>query len=107
MNQRRPERSEPLASPASCSRASGGTCSLRNSEVYPDLLDVIEMVCIETESVSSTRAAENPPCLPTTKWRRPHGKFLFTCRKKLTTKAKLISPPAKQPPVPELTHREQ
>jgi len=24
--------------------------SLRNSEVYPDLLDVMEMVCIETES---------------------------------------------------------
>ena len=24
--------------------------NLRNSEVYPDLLDVMEMVCIETES---------------------------------------------------------
>ena len=83
--------------------------NLRNSEVYPDLLDVLEMVCIETESILiNTDAADEPAVLANHKMAKAAWQIFAHMQEKIDLEAKLyIASQAKQPPIPELTQREQ
>jgi hypothetical protein len=83
--------------------------SLRNSEVYPDLLDVMEMVCIETETkLINTDAADEPAVLANHKMAKAAWQLFIHMQEKIDTEVKLyLQSQAKQPPVPELTPREQ
>jgi hypothetical protein len=83
--------------------------NLRNSEVYPDLLDVLEMVCIETESVLiNTDAADESAVLANHKMAKSAWQMFIHFQEKIDTEGKLyLASQAKQPPIPELTEREQ
>lgn len=83
--------------------------NLRNSEVYPDLLDVLEMVCIETEStLINTDAADEAAVLANHKMTKAAWQIFIHMQEKIDTEAKLfLASQAKQPPIPELTPREQ
>jgi hypothetical protein len=83
--------------------------SLRNSEVYPDLLDVLEMVCIETESrLINTDAADESAVLANHKMAKAAWQLFTHMQEKIDEEAKLfLSSQAKQPPIPQLTEREQ
>ena len=83
--------------------------NLRNSEVYPDLLDVLEMVCIETETqLINTDAADEPAVLANHKMAKAAWQIFIHMQEKIDEEAKLyLASQAKQPPVPELTPREQ
>jgi hypothetical protein len=83
--------------------------NLRNSEVYPDLLDVLEMVCIETETkLINTDAADEAAVLANHKMAKAAWQIFIHMQEKIDDEAKLyLASQAKQPPVPELTPREQ
>jgi hypothetical protein len=83
--------------------------SLRNSEVYPDLLDVLEMVCIETETrLINTDAADESAVLANHKMAKAAWQLFTHMQERIDAEAKLfMSSQAKQPPVPELTEREK
>ena len=83
--------------------------NLRNSEVYPDLLDVLEMVCIETEStLINTDAADEPAVLANHKMAKAAWQMFTHIQEKIDMEAKLyLASQAKKPPLPELTPREQ
>lgn len=83
--------------------------SLRNSEVYPDLLDVLEMVCIETETqLINTDADDEKAVLANHKMAKAAWQMFTHMQEKIDTEAKLyLAAQEKQPPVPELTPREQ
>jgi hypothetical protein len=82
--------------------------SLRNSEVYPDLLDVMEMVCIETESMLiNTDAADETSVLANHKMAKAAWLLFTHMQEKIETETKLyLASQAKQPPIPELTPQE-
>jgi len=82
--------------------------NLRNSEIYPDLLDVLEMVCIETESVLiNTDAADESAVLANHKMAKAAWQIFTHMQEKIDTEAKLfLASETKQPPIPELTQRE-
>jgi hypothetical protein len=83
--------------------------NLRNSEVYPDLLDVMEMVCIETESMLiNTDAADESAVLANHKMAKAAWQLFIHTQEKIAEEAKLfLASQAKQPPIPQLTEREQ
>lgn len=83
--------------------------NLRNSEVYPDLLDVIEMVCIETETqLINTDAADEKAVLANHKMAKAAWQMFTHMQEKIDDEVKLyLASQVKQPPVPELTPREQ
>jgi hypothetical protein len=83
--------------------------NLRNSEVYPDLLDLMEMVCIETESaLINTDAADETRVLANHKMAKVAWQFFIHVQEKIDTEIKFyLASQAKQPPIPELTEREQ
>jgi hypothetical protein len=83
--------------------------NLRNSEVYPDLLDVLEMVCIETETaLINTDAAEESAVLANHKMAKAAWQMFVHMQEKIDTEIKLyLAAQTKQPPIPELTPREQ
>jgi hypothetical protein len=83
--------------------------SLRNSEVYPDLLDVLEMVCIETETqLINTDAADEKAVLANHKMAKAAWQMFIHMQEKIDTESKLfLASQAKQPPIPELTAHEQ
>jgi hypothetical protein len=83
--------------------------SLRNSEVYSDLLDVLEMVCIETESqLINTDAADEDAVLANHKMAKAAWQLFIHMQEKIDTEAKLfLSSQAIQPPIPELSEREK
>lgn len=83
--------------------------NLRNSEVYPDLLDVLEMVCIEIETaLINTDAADEKAVLANHKMAKAAWQMFEHMQQKIDTETKLfLASQAKQPPVPPLTPREQ
>lgn len=83
--------------------------SFRNSEVYPDVLDVIEMVCIEMESVLINTPAENEAAvLAAHKKAQAAWQIFVHLQQKIEDESKAyLQSVAKQPPVPELTYQEQ
>lgn len=83
--------------------------NLRNSEVYPDLLDVLEMVCIETETqLINTDAADENAVLANHKMAKAAWQMFVHMQEKIDEETKLyLQSQAKKPPVPELTPREQ
>lgn len=82
--------------------------AFRNSEVYPDVLDVLEMVCIETESVLiNTDPADESAVLANHKMAKAAWQLFTHMQEKIERESKLyLSSVAKKPPVPELTPRE-
>lgn len=83
--------------------------SLRNSEVYPDLLDVMEMVCIETETkLINTDPADEQAVLANHKMAKAAWQIFVHMQEKIDAEGKLfLASQVKQPPVPELTEREK
>lgn len=83
--------------------------NLRNSEVYPDLLDVMEMVCIETESqLINTDAADEAAVLANHKMAKAAWQVFIHMQEKIDLEAKMyLASQVKQPPIPALTEREQ
>jgi hypothetical protein len=83
--------------------------ALIHSEVYPDLLDVMEMVCIETETaLINTDAADSEAVLANHKMAKAAWQMFTHMQEKIEMETKLfLASQAKQPPVPELTPREQ
>lgn len=83
--------------------------ALRNSEVYPDLLDVLEMVCIETETnLINTDAADESAVLANHKMAKAAWQLFTHMQEKIESESKLfLASQAKQPPIPELTEQEQ
>jgi hypothetical protein len=83
--------------------------AFQNSEVYPDVLDVIEMVCIETETVLlNTDAANEAEVLANHKMAKAAWQMFIHMQEKIDSEAKLyLQSIAKQPPIPPLTHDEQ
>jgi hypothetical protein len=83
--------------------------ALMNSEVYPDLLDVMEMVCIETETnLINTAPADEAAVLANHKMAKAAWQLFTHMQEKIASEANLyLRSIDKQPPVPELTPRER
>lgn len=83
--------------------------NLLNSEVYPDLLDVLEMVCIEMETeLINTSAADEPAVLASHKKAQAAWQIFAHMQEKIAAEAKLyLSSVAQKPPIPELTPEEE
>lgn len=83
--------------------------SLRNSEVYADLLDVMEMVCIELETVLINTDADDEKAVLANHRMAKAGWLVFIhMQEKIDAESKLfLASQVRQPPVPELTERER
>lgn len=83
--------------------------AFRNSEVYPDVLDVIEMVCIETETVLiNTDPANETEVLANHKMAKAAWQMFVHLQEKIDSEANLyLQSVAKKPPIPALTYEEQ
>ena len=83
--------------------------AFRNSEVYPDVLDVMEMVCIETEtSLINTDPADEKAVLANHKMAKAAWQIFTHMQEKIESESQLyLRSVARQPPVPELTRQEQ
>lgn len=81
----------------------------QRSDVYPDLLDVLEMVCIEHESrLINTDAEDEAAVLANHKMAKAAWQVFVHMQEKIDTEAKLyLASVATKPPVPELTETEQ
>jgi hypothetical protein len=83
--------------------------AFRQSEVYPDILDVIEMVCIEMETVLiNTDPAKEAEVLANHKMAKAAWQIFVHLQEKIDSEIKLyLQSVTKQPPVPALTYQEQ
>jgi hypothetical protein len=83
--------------------------AFRNSEVYPDVLDVIEMVCIETETLLiNTDASNEAEVLANHKMAKAAWQMFVHLQEKIDDEIKTyLQSVAKQPPIPDLTYEEQ
>lgn len=83
--------------------------SLINSEVYPDLLDVLEMVCIETETrLINTEPAAEAEVLANHRMAKAAWQMFTHMQEKIAEEAKLyLASTEKAPPVPALSRLEQ
>jgi hypothetical protein len=83
--------------------------ALRNSEVWDDLLDVMEQTCIEVETdLINTSAAEEAEVLANHKMAKAAWKIFTHFQEKIFSESSLyLESVAKKPPVPELTAEEQ
>jgi hypothetical protein len=83
--------------------------AFRNSEVYDDVLDVLEMVCIETESrLINTDAANEAEVLANHKMTKAAWQMFVHVQEKIDEEIKnYLQSVAKQPPIPALTYGEQ
>jgi hypothetical protein len=83
--------------------------ALLNSEVYPDLLDVLEMVCIETETILiNTDAADEAAVLANHKMAKASWQAFSHMQEKIQQEAMLhLRNVQTPPPVPELSPQEQ
>ena len=83
--------------------------AFRNSEVYPDVLDVMEMVCIETEtSLINTDPADEKAVLANHKMAKAAWQIFTHMQEKIESESQLyLRSVARQPPVPELTRQEK
>jgi hypothetical protein len=82
---------------------------LRNSDVWDDCLDVMEMCCIEIETdLINTSADDEAAVLANHKMSKAAWKIFTHFQEKVQTEANLyLASVAKQPLVPQLTPREQ
>lgn len=80
-----------------------------NSEVYPDVLDVLEMVCIETETkLINTEPANEAEVLANHRMAKAAWQMFTHMQEKIATEAAAyLRSVAKKPPVPALTPQEQ
>jgi len=83
--------------------------AFRNSEVYPDVLDVMEMVCIETETkLINTDPADEQTVLANHRMAKAAWQMFTHMQEKIESETKLyLRSIDKQPPIPELTEQEQ
>lgn len=83
--------------------------AFRNSEVYPDVLDVMEMVCIETETkLINTDAADEAAVLANHKMAKAAWQMFTHVQEKISAEATAYLRSVEiKPPVPELTERER
>lgn len=80
-----------------------------NSEVYPDVLDVMEMVCIELESkLINTEAEQEAAVLANHKMTKAAWLVFVHLQQKIADESALyLRSVAKKPPLPELTEQER
>lgn len=80
-----------------------------NSEVYTDVLDVMEMVCIEIETtLINTDAEDEAAVLANHKMAKAAWQMFAHIQEKILEQSKLyLASVAKKPPVPDLTPEEQ
>ena len=83
--------------------------ALSNSEVYPDVLDVMEMVCIEEETkLINTDPADEAAVLANHKMAKAAWLIFTHLQEKITSEGRLyLRSIEKKPPVPALTAQEQ
>lgn len=83
--------------------------ALLNSEVYPDLLDVLEMVCIETETkLINTDADNDAAVLANHKMAKAAWQMFVHVQEKIIAESQVfLRSIDRQPPIPELTEHEQ
>jgi len=83
--------------------------ALRNSEVYPDVLDVMEMVCIETETnLINTDPANEAAVLANHKMAKAAWQMFTHMQEKIESESiAFLRSVEQQPPIPELTLREK
>jgi hypothetical protein len=83
--------------------------NFRNSEVYPDVLDVLEMVCIETETVLiNTPADDEAAVLANHKMAKAAWQIFAGMQEKIHSEAQAFLASVAQPtPVPPQTREEQ
>jgi hypothetical protein len=83
--------------------------ALRQSEVWGDLLDVIEMVCIETETVLiNTDPASETEVLANHKMAKAAWQMFAHLQEKIDSEVQTyLQSVAKQPPIPAQTIEEQ
>lgn len=83
--------------------------AFRNSEVYPDVLDVLEMVCIETETkLINTEPSDEAAVLANHKMAKAAWQMFTHMQEKIDLEAnaylRSVEP---KPPIPELTDQEK
>lgn len=83
--------------------------AFRNSEVYPDVLDVMEMVCIETETkLINTDPADSSAVLANHKMAKAAWQMFTHMQEKIESESVAYLRSVEQkPPIPELTAREK
>jgi hypothetical protein len=83
--------------------------NLQRSEIYPDLLDVMEMCCIEMETqLINTDAADESAVLANHKMAKAAWQIFTHMQNKIDSETKLyLSSVAPKPPVPEMTEEEK
>lgn len=83
--------------------------NLINSEIYPDLLDLMEMVCIEVETVLiNTDADDEKAVLANHKMAKVAWQMFTHMQEKIITEANsYLRSVERKPPMPELTREEQ
>jgi hypothetical protein len=83
--------------------------NLIRSEIYPDLLDVLEMVCIEQETILiNTDPADEKAVLANHKMAKAAWQIFIHMQDKLQSETKLfLASIAKPTPVPQLTPEEE
>lgn len=83
--------------------------ALQNSEVYGDILDCLEMVCIETETVLiNTDPADETSVLANHRMAKAAWQMFTHLQEKIASESNLyLRSVAKPPPVPKLTPEEQ
>jgi hypothetical protein len=82
--------------------------AFRNSEVYPDVLDVMEMVCIEVETkLINTDPADESAVLANHKMAKAAWQMFTHMQEKIEDEsAAYLRSVEIKPPIPELTPRE-
>lgn len=83
--------------------------ALKDSEVYQDILDVMEMVCIETESkLINTEAEDEAAVLANHKMAKAAWQLFIHVQEKIAQESQLyLRSVAKQPVIPQLTRQER
>lgn len=82
---------------------------LKDSELYPDLLDVMEMVCIEVESkLINTDAADESAVLANHKMAKAAWQMFVHMQEKIAQESQLyLRSVAREPIIPQLTRQER
>lgn len=83
--------------------------AFKNSEVYPDVLDVLEMVCIEVETeLINTNPADEQAVLANHKMAKAAWLMFTHLQEKIDEESNAyLQSVAKKPPIPALTYEEQ
>lgn len=83
--------------------------NLENSEIYPDLLDVLEMVCIEVETnLINTDPADEAAVLANHRMAKAAWQIFTHMQERIHLESKaFLASVAKPTPVPELTPQER